>query len=174
MRLRTTIEVKDLVYLARTKTTAMRHPAVRRPLVGHKDVGKNNEDCQKLKPDPPPHQFLAQVRAGALHHIPQAKKQHDENGKNSNRSGMIENRLHQPYPQPNPGFCLSLPHRVGNLQVAEPTAHLGAKTFRRQSITHLKFALGWKSLNFSAASFAHPVSKRATTTVLPRPIRPST
>jgi hypothetical protein len=143
--------------------------------VGHKGIRKNNQDCQELEANAPAHQFLAQVGTGSAHHVPQTQEQDNEDGKDGDSRGMIEQRLHQRVLRRNPVVCLSLRQGVGNPQSPEEASAIEAVdiTLRQQSITHLKFALGGKSLSFFAASSAHPVARRANS-VFSGALRPST
>jgi hypothetical protein len=119
--------------------------------VRHKYVGNDDDNCQELQADAPSHQLLTEVGIIAFHHRVQSQEQHDEDDKNGNRGQKIKKGLHRLFPWPKSCFCLSLRFPDGNRQVMMQTSQSGAKSGRRPSITHLKFALGGKSLNCPGA-----------------------
>jgi hypothetical protein len=137
------------------------HQADFRPLVGHKCIGKNDQDSQKLQADPPTHQLLAEIGITALHHRVQTVKQHGEDGKDGDGTRMIEKCLHSPDPLLTLGVGLSLRLRRGNHQVVAPRALAADFTpGLMPSITHLKFALVGKSLNPCGALYSAPAPRR--------------
>jgi hypothetical protein len=119
--------------------------------VGHKDVGKNDEDGQELQSNAQPHQLLAEIGARAFHHRANSEEEHDKYGQHSDRGGMIKNSLHQAHPLPELGLCLSLGPEDRNRQFLAMAMLWTETTGRRRRITHLKFALDGKNLNSSCA-----------------------
>jgi hypothetical protein len=136
---------------------ATRRPA---PLAGHKYIGKNDQNGQKLQPDTPTHKLLAKVGVIAFHQIVQAEEQHGEYSQNGDGSGMVEKRLHPAYPLPETRMGLSLWVNGGNRQVAAVTTRAAKVSGEKRCITHLKFALGGKSLNPCASSYSAPAPRR--------------
>jgi hypothetical protein len=148
MRLSRTIDQ----FLNGAKTTSKTVAIARfAPSVRHKYVGNDDDNRQELQADAPSHQLLTEVGIIAFHHRVQPHEQHDEDDKNGNRGQKIKKGLHRLFPWPKSCFCLSLRFLDGNRQVMMQTSQSGAKSGRRPSITHLKFALGGKSFNCPGA-----------------------
>jgi hypothetical protein len=115
--------------------------------VRHKYVGNDDDNRQELQADAPSHQLLTEVGVIAFHHRMQSEEQHDEDDKNGNRGQKIEEGLHRLFPWRKSCFCLSPWSSYGNRQVMMQTSQSAGKSGLWPSITHLKFALGGKSLN---------------------------
>src|SRR5262245_38897919 len=64
------------------------------PLV-EDDVGHDDDDGDELQPDTPAHQLLAQVRARAAHHVPEAEQEHDDDRRYGNCREMVKDCLHR-------------------------------------------------------------------------------
>ena len=59
----------------------------------HQDHGNN--DGKKLQADAPAHQRLAEVGAGAAHHVPQARQQHQHDGNHRQRGQIASETFHR-------------------------------------------------------------------------------